>query len=168
MLLVLGEVSMPGCMTCGPSATGRRRARLLRFWVLVAIGTAWTYGAPIGLPGERKSNSPKSIRCPECGKVASKQANNSYKCEDNHVSIRCPECVEAATKQVYDSYKCKNNHISILCPKCGEAASRQADDSYKCKNNHVSRKQPDGSYECDDDHRLLSPAPSASSEQNAD
>lgn len=141
MLLVLGEVSMPGCMTRGPSATGRRRARLLCVWVLMGIGTVWTYGAPIGLPGVPESNGPDAISCPKCSEVAN--------------------------RQVDDSYKCDNNHVSILCPKCGEAVSRQVDDSYKCKNNHVSRKQPDGSYKSDNDPPP-DPCPSASSEQNAD
>jgi hypothetical protein len=113
---------MPRCMPRGLSATGRRPARLPSIWVLMAIGAAWTFGAPIGLPGEPSSNNPESILCPECGEVANRRVN--------------------------DTYKCDNNHVSIPCPKCGEGASRQVDDSYKCKYKHVSRKLQDGSYKC--------------------
>ncbi len=112
MLTMAGEVLMPGCMTRGSPATGRRPGRLLLFWVLAAISSVWTWGAPLGAPGEPYSG-PRSIRCPECGEVATwLDRDNFYRCRKSHTAIFCPECGKVAAGQADGSYKCMNGHIS--------------------------------------------------------
>lgn len=87
---------MPNSSGSGPSATGRRHGRLLLFWLLVTIGSVWTQGPGIGLPGggwySDDEEEPEEIRCPVCHTPARlKPQDRSYECANRHISRKQPD-----------------------------------------------------------------------------
>lgn len=78
----MSDSAMPG-----PSAT-RRRPGLLRFLLLMTICSVGGQGVPLGVPGEEGDGAPDVIPCPcpQCGRNAMKQLDESYKCRNKHIS----------------------------------------------------------------------------------
>ena len=74
---------------------GGRHTVLLASWLLITINSVWTYGPPMGLPGEPGSagRGPETIYCPKCRNLAKRQLDDSYKCtkDSRHVSKALPD-----------------------------------------------------------------------------
>jgi hypothetical protein len=79
----MSDSAMPG-----PSAARRRRVAMLRFLLLMTICCFGVYDAPLGVPGEPGDAAPDAIPCPcpECGRNAIKQLDDSYRCRNKHIS----------------------------------------------------------------------------------
>jgi len=70
----------------GPPATRMRRGPLY-FWLLIAIGSMWTEGTPLGTPGTELSDI-QSIECPcpKCSGIADRQLDGTFRCPRGHTS----------------------------------------------------------------------------------
>jgi hypothetical protein len=84
---------MPDGTMPGSPATGPRHGGSLLFWSLLAISSAWIYGAPYNTPGDPENGESEIIECPQCGDRARRQLNGLYLCRrhHNHLSKRRPD-----------------------------------------------------------------------------
>jgi hypothetical protein len=68
----------------GPSGIRRRRG-LLYFWLLIAIGSIWQRGAPLGAPGVGLSDILSvDCPCPSCKLIADRQLDKTFLCPAGH------------------------------------------------------------------------------------